>query len=92
MELLIKVLANEFTLSASANTTVNNAVVVRLVHTGTQAHLITIADGAGSNIGTITIMHDTELILEKDRTDTLQLDAAHAGSQDVLVVSIAYKN
>ena len=90
--MLIKVLANEFILGAAANTTVNNAVVVRLIHTGTQEHKITIGDGAGSNIGTFTIMHDTEMILEKDRTDTLQLDAAHAGSQDVSVVSIAYKN
>ena len=90
--MLIKVLANEFTLSSSSNTTVNNAVVVRLIHVGTQEHKITIANSNGSIKGTFTIMHDTELILEKDRTDTLQLDAAHAGSQDVSVVSIAYKN
>ena len=88
MELLIKVLANEFILSASANTTVNNAVVVRLVHTGTQEHLITIGDGAGSNIGTFTLLNNSELILEKDRTDTLQVDSG----TDVKVVSIAYKN
>ncbi len=90
--MLIKVLANEFILNAAANTTVNNAVVVRLVHTGAQEHKITIGDGAGSNIGTITLLNNSELILEKERTDTLILDAAHAGSQDVSVVSIAYKN
>ncbi len=90
--MLIKVLANEFILSSSSNTTVNNAVVVRLIHTGTQEHKITIGNGAGSNIGTFTIMHNTEMILEKDRTDTLQLDASHAGSEDISVVSIAYKN
>ncbi len=88
MELLIKVLADEFILSESANTTVNNAVVVRLVHTGTQEHLITIGDGAGSNIGTFTLLNNSELILEKDRTDTLQVDSG----TDVKVVSIAYKN
>ena len=88
MELLIKVLADEFILSASDNTTVNNAVVVRLVHTGTQEHLITIGDGAGSNIGTFTLLNNSELILEKDRTDTLQVDSG----TDVKVVSIAYKN
>jgi hypothetical protein len=88
VELLIKVLENEFTLSASSNTTVNTAVVVRLVHTGTQEHIITIGDGAGSNIGTFTMVNNSELILEKHRTDTLQVDSG----TDVKVVSIAYKN
>ena len=88
MELLIKVLENEFTLSESSNTTVNTAVVVRLVHTGTQEHIITIGDGAGSNIGTFTMLNNSELILEKHRTDTLQVDSG----TDVKVVSIAYKN
>ena len=88
MELLIKVLADEFILSESANTTVNNAVVVRLVHTGTQEHLITIGDGAGSNVGSFSLLNNSELILEKDRTDTLQVDSG----TDVKVVSIAYKN
>ena len=86
--MLIKVLANEFLLSASSNTTVNNAVVVRVVHTGTQEHVITIADGAGSNIGSFTLLNNSELILEKDRTDTLQVDSG----TDVKVVSVAYKN
>ena len=86
--MLIKVLADEFILSESANTTVNNAVVVRLVHTGTQEHLITIADGAGSNIGTFTLLNNSELILEKDRTDTLQVDSG----TDIKVAPIAYKN
>ena len=88
MELLINILQNELILSASANTTVNSAVVVRLVHTGTQEHLITIGNGAGSNIGTFTILNNSELILEKHRTDTLQVDSG----TDVRVVSIAYKN
>jgi hypothetical protein len=86
--MLIRVLANEFPLSDSSNTTVNNAVVVRLVHIGSQEHLITIADGAGSNIGTITLLNNSEIMLEKDRTDTLQVDSG----TDVLAVSIAYKN
>ena len=86
--MLIKVLANEFLLSASSNTTVNNAVVVRVVHTGTQEHVITIGDGAGSNIGSFTLLNNSELILEKDRTDTLQVDSG----TDVKVVSVAYKN
>jgi len=88
MELLIHVLGKEFGLNASSNTTVNNAVVVRLVHTGTQEHLITIADGKGSNIGTFTLINNSELILEKHRTDTLQVDSG----SDVRVVSVAYKN
>ena len=88
MELLIRLLGTEVTLSPSQNTTVNNAVVVRLVHTGTQEHLITIGDGAGSNIGTFTLLNNSELILEKDRTDTLQVDSG----TDVKVAPIAYKN
>ena len=85
--MLIKVLSNEITLNAS-NTTVNNAVVVRLVHTGTQEHVITIADGVGSNIGTFTILNNSEIIIEKRKTDTLQVDTG----SDVKAVSIAYKN
>ena len=88
MELLIKILQNEFVLSASSNTTVNSAVVVRIVHTGTQEHLITIGNGVGSNIGTFTVINNSELILEKHRTDTLQVDSG----TDVRVVSIAYRN
>ena len=88
--MLIRVLANEFPLSTTSNTTVNNAVVVRLIHTGAQEHKITIADGAGSNIGTITMLNNSEIFLEKDRTHTLQV-APHEGD-DVLAVSIAYKN
>lgn len=88
MELLINILQNEFVLSASSNTTVNSAVVVRIVHTGTQEQLITIGNGAGSNIGTFTVINNSELILEKRRTDTLQVDSG----TDVRVVSIAYKN
>jgi hypothetical protein len=88
VELLIKILQNEFVLSASSNTTVNSAVVVRIVHTGTQEHLITIGNGAGSNIGTFTVINNSEIILEKHRTDTLQVDSG----TDVRVVSIAYRN
>ena len=86
--MLIKILANEFPLSASSNTTVNNAVVVRLVHTGSQEHTITIGDETGSNIGKFTMLNNSELILEKERTDTLQVDTG----TDVKAVSIAYKN
>jgi hypothetical protein len=86
--MLIKVLANELTLSDSSNTTVNNSVVVKLTHIGSQEHIITIADGAGTNIGTFTILNNSEIILEKERTDTLQVNTG----TDVKAVSIAYKN
>lgn len=85
--MLIKVLTNEIVLGAS-NTTVNNAVVVRLVHTGSQEHLITIADGIGSNIGTFTMINNSEIVIEKKITDTLQVNSG----SDVRAVSIAYKN
>ena len=86
--MLIRVLAQEQLLSSTSNTTVNNAVVVRLVHICAQEHLITIADGAGTNIGTITILNNSEMMLEKRTTDTLQVDAG----SDVKAVSVAYKN
>mgnify|MGYP003333076839 FL=1 len=86
--MLVKVLSGEITLSSSSNTTVNNAVVVRLVHVGSQEHLITIADGAGTNTGSFTLLNNSEIILEKDRTETLQVDTG----TDVKAVAIAYKN
>ena len=86
--MLVKVLSNEITLSSTSNTTVNNAVVVRLVHVGAQEHIVYIADGAGSNIGQFTLLNNSEIILEKERTDTLQIDTG----TDVKAVSIAYKN
>ena len=86
--MLIKVLEQEIILPSTSNTTVNNAVVVRLVHIGAQEHLITIADSAGTNIGTITILNNSEMMLEKRTTDTLQVDAG----SDVKAVSVAYKN
>jgi hypothetical protein len=86
--MLIRVLEHEHTLSSTSNTTVNNAVVVRLVHVGSQEHIITIANGAGTDIGTITLLNNSEIILEKKLTDTLQVDSG----SDVRAVSIAYKN
>ena len=86
--MLVKVLSNEITLSSTSNTTVNNAVVVRLVHVGSQEHIVYIADEAGSNIGQFTMLNNSEIILEKERTDTLQIDTG----TDIKAVSIAYKN
>ena len=86
--MLIRVLAEEQTLSSTSNTTVNNAVVVRLVHIGAQEHIITIADDDGTNIGTITILNNSEMMLEKRTTDTLQVGTG----SDVKAVSVAYKN
>jgi hypothetical protein len=88
VELLIKPLGTEQILSSSANTTVNNAVVVRLVHIGTQEHVITIKDETGMNIANITMLNNSELILEKSKDHSLIVDAG----SDVLAVSIAYKN
>lgn len=88
MELLIKLLGKEVTLSPSQNTTVNNAVVVRLIHTGSQEHVITIQDTSGANIANVTMLLNSEIILEKDRDHALLVDAG----SDIKAVSIAYKN
>ena len=88
MELLIRTLGTEVVLSSTANTTVNNAVVVRLVHIGSQEHIITIQDSTSRNIANITILNNSEMIIEKDRDHALLVDAG----TDVRAVSIAYKN
>ena len=88
MELLIRTLGTEVVLSSSANTTVNNAVVVRLVHIGSQEHVITIQDSTSTNIANITMLNNSEMIIEKDRDHALLVDAG----TDVRAVSIAYKN
>lgn len=85
----IKLLSTETTLSSTANTTVNNAALIRLVNTNTTtSYLITLADGAGSNTGNVTILPSAELILEKDRTETVQVNTG----TDVKAVSIAYNH
>jgi hypothetical protein len=85
----LKILSTEVTLSASANTTVNNAGLVRLVNNNTTtSYVITIADGAGTNTGNVTILPTTEMILEKERTETIQVNAG----TDVKAVVIAYNH
>jgi hypothetical protein len=88
MELLIKVLGTEEVLSPTQNTTVNNAVVVRLVHIGSQEHVVIIQDENGTNIANVTILNNSEVVLEKDREHALLVDSG----SDVKVVAIAYKN
>jgi hypothetical protein len=88
MELLIRTLGTEVVLSSTANTTVNNAVVVRLVHIGSQEHVITIQDSTSANIANITMLNNSEMIIEKDRDHALLVNAG----TDVRAVSIAYKN
>lgn len=85
--MLVRILSNEIVLSSS-NTTVNNAVVVRLTHTGAQSHFITIYGDDSSLKGSFTILNDSVIMLEKKATDTLVVDSG----SDVLAVSVAYKN
>jgi len=88
MELLISLVGTEVVLSPTSNTTVNNAVVVRLVHTGSQEHVITIQDSTGTNIANITMLNNSEMIIEKHRDHALLVDSG----ADVRAVPIAYKN
>jgi len=85
----LKILSNEVTLSSSANTTVSGATLLRLVntHASTQ-HVITIADGAGTTTGNVTILAASEMLLEKDRTETVQVDAG----TNVKAVPVAYNH
>lgn len=88
MELLISLVGTEVVLSPTSNTTVNNAVVVRLVHTGSQEHVITIQDSTTTNIANITMLNNSEMIIEKHRDHALLVDSG----ADVRAVPIAYKN
>jgi hypothetical protein len=54
----------------------------------TTSYVITIADGAGTNTGNVTILPTTEMILEKERTETIQVNAG----TDVKAVVIAYNH
>lgn len=86
--MLISLVGTEVVLSPTSNTTVNNAVVVRLVHTGSQEHVITIQDSTGTNIANITMLNNSEMIIEKHRDHALLVDSG----ADVRAVPIAYKN
>lgn len=86
--MVIKLLASE----ASCNSTpssFNGSRLVRLANKeASSSALITHKTASGGTVGTITVLAQTELVIEKAATDTIESDNA----SNVLAVPIAYKN
>jgi hypothetical protein len=85
----IKVLSVEETLSTTVASSVSNATVVRLIHSGTNGthHLVTIKNATGNTIGTVTLGADQPEYFEKSSTDTLLVDSG----TDVMAVHVAFR-
>jgi hypothetical protein len=77
----IKLLAVETTLTSATN--VGLATFVRVVNTGAAAS-VTRKDSAGTTLGTITLIANEVVYLEKDPSDTLE------GGASFKAVKIAY--
>lgn len=86
--MVIKLLASE----AACNSTPSNfgsSRLVRVISKETSTvSLITHKANTGTTIGTISILPQTELIIEKSATDTIESNNA----SNVLAVPVAYKN
>lgn len=82
-----KFLSTEITLNGTANT-IDDANLVRLVNIVNQHHHITQKYANGVTKATFTMHMDSDLIIEKDRTDGLSVDSG----SDVFAAKIAYKN
>ena len=87
MATICKFLSSEVTLNSVGNS-VNSGVLVRLVNTVNQHHHITQTYANGTTKCVFTIVMDSELIVEKDKTDLLKVDSG----SDVLAAAIAYRN
>ena len=89
MPSIYKFLDSKITLSATANT-VNLGTLIRLCHdgAGSTSHVITQKYANGATYATFTILAQSEMLIEKQATDTL---VVNSGS-DVTANQIAYKN
>lgn len=88
MASIIKILSPEVTLSSVTGNSVFNGTVIRLVNVVNQHHHITQAYANGVTKFTFTICMDSDMVIEKDKTDLLFVDAG----SDVFANWIAYKN
>jgi len=89
MPSIYKFLNGQITLNATANT-INSGTLIRLCHegTGSTSHTITQKYANGATYATFTILAQSEMLIEKQATDTL---IVNSGS-DVTANRIAYKN
>lgn len=86
--MVIKLLASEAACNSTPST-FSGSRLVRIISKETSTvSLVTHKTGAGATIGTISILPQTELIIEKAATDTLESNNA----SNVLAVPVAYKN
>lgn len=69
--------------TTGAASTFGSATCVRLINTGVAAHLVTLEQTDGTDIGTITIAVGESVYLKKNPTD--QIFAANAGVLGVAV-------
>ena len=85
--MVIKILAQE----ASCNSTPSNfsgSRLVRVVSKETSTvGVLTLKANTGTTLGTMSILPQTEVIVEKSATDTLETN-----SSNILAVPVAYKN
>lgn len=79
---LIQVLGTEASITTA--TTVGNAHVVRLYHTGGSDTLVTIKNSGGTTLGTFTLKADEVTFVKKAATDTITCADA------TLAVSVAF--
>lgn len=86
--MVIKLLASETTCNSTPSS-FNGSRLVRLINTEASAPvLITHKTATGNSVGSITVLAQTELVIEKIASDTLESNNA----SNVLAVPIAYKN
>lgn len=85
----IKVLSAQETLNDTTGSTVNNATVVRILHTGGGGthHILTIKNSANTTLGTITIASDVPEYIEKQSSDILLIDSG----TDVKATRVAFR-
>jgi hypothetical protein len=86
---IYKFLNGQITLNATPND-IDSGTLIRLCHegTGSTSHVITQKYANGATYATFTILAQSEMLIEKQATDTL---IVNSGS-DVTANRIAYKN
>ena len=86
--MVIKLLASEAICNSTPSTFGGSRLVRIISKETTTVSLITHKAASGSTVGTISILPQTELIVEKTSTDTIESNNA----SNILAVPVAYKN
>lgn len=86
--MVIKLLASEAICNSTPNSFGGNRLVRIISRETTTVSLVTHKTASGQTVGTISILPQSELIIEKTSSDTLESNNA----SNVLAVPVAYKN